>query len=342
MATLKDIAREAGVSACTVSRYLNGKLAVRPETARRIDEAVAALDYRKNYLAVALKTHTSRMVAVVLPAIKSIFLADVVENLTRTLEEAGYHVAIFTTENRIQREKEIADRLPSLGVAGAVFVTLPMDYRDGTHIQRLEEQGISTLMLNRFFEPGVFTSVSTDLFSGARDAVSAMLRSGCRRPALVAGSPEQPQSRQYVDAFREALGRTRRDPPGEWIRYCRYEPEEMSRATRELLRQGADGFLCITDYLALVARQTIREMGLRVPEDVALVGSEDTESSGLLGLSTIGSRPAELGHRGAELLLERLQGGEPGRFVLVKPGFQIRSSLGPVRRPPRDSLSRTQ
>ncbi len=325
MATIKDIAQRVGVSTCTVSRYINGKIRVREETAARIDQAIKDLDYYKNYSAVSLKTNSSKIIALIIPSLKNLLFAEIAENVVRVLEKQGYTIVTFTTDNQFQKEKEAVRKLMELRVAGAIFITLPYGYTNGDHIRLLEKQGIQCLMINRFFEENEFTSVSTDFYQGARLAVAYLLGRGCRRLSLVSGAPGQPQSEAYVEGFREALTEKGLELESNLIKYCYYDEEKMQDVTRELIGEGADGLFCISDYMALAALEVTEHKPFRSGR-VCLLSSGNTRFAELGNFSSLDHKARDLGRTGAEMLLEKIEGRPDVQFVLIQPEVVDRSA----------------
>jgi len=331
MATLKDIALRVGVSTCTVSRYINGKITVRKETAESIDRAIKELGYTKNFAAVSLKTQSSRSVAVVFPSLCNLFFTEIAEYVNRVLETRGYTMITLTTDNLDSKEREAARKILELRAAGAIFMTLPYDHQDSGHTQQLESQGIPCVMINRFFEPGRYTVVSTDFLSGAREGTDLLLAGGARRIGLIAGAPVQPQSRVYIQGYRESLEAAGLETDESLIRYCYYDEKKVSRVTRDFLRLGVDAIFAISDYTALAVLDELKRQQRLVPGDISVLGSGNSRFAQLAGLTSLDSRPMELGTRGAEILLERIRRENDSQFVLIEPEFSVRESVRTIQ-----------
>lgn len=331
MATLKDIALLVGVSTCTVSRYINGKITVRKDTAEKIDRAIKDLGYTKNFAAVSLKTQSSRSVAVVFPSLKNIFFAEIAEHINRVLETRGYTMITLTTDNLDSKEREAARKILELRAAGAIFMTLPYDHQDSSHILQLEGQGIPCVMINRYFEAGKFTAVSTDFLGGAREGTNLLLAGGARKIGLIVGAPVQPQSRVYIQGYRESLEAAGLEADEDLIRYCYYDEGKVARATRDFLRMGTDAIFAISDYTALAVLDEVKRQQWRIPEDVSVLGSGNSRFAQLTGLTSLDSRPVELGTRGAEILLQRIHRENDSQFVLIEPEFSVRESVRTIQ-----------
>ena len=326
MATIKDIAERVGVSTCTVSRYINGKIVVREETARKIDQAIQDLDYHKNYMAVSLKTRQSKLIALVFPSLKNIFFAEIADSIASTLGRQGYSMITLTTENDFEKERQVCDKLLEMGVAGTIFMTLPFNYQDDAHLRRLEKHNIATVMINRVFAPGEFPSVATDFRTGVEETTRLLLGKGRRSIGSIVGANQHPQS----DAYRETFLRVMREEgvPKELyhVRNCHFDALEMEKATEELLDLGVDVLFGISDFTILSALKVIEKRKLKIPGDVMLVGSGNTQFSELARFTSLDSRANELGEKGAQMMLGMLEGMKPDSFILVEPAVVERDS----------------
>lgn len=325
MATIKDIALRVGVSTCTVSRYINGKIKVKDETAARIDQAIQDLNYYKNYSAVSLKTNSSKIVALVIPSLKNLLFAEVAESVIQVLEKQGYTMMTMTTDNRFQKEKDAVHKLMELRVAGAMFLTLPYDYTNGEHIRLLENQGVQCLMVNRFYEPNEFSSVSTDFYRGAQLAVEYLASRGCKRISLVSGAPGQPQSEAYEQGFRDGMAAMGLPYDPDLVKYCYYDEQKMKDVTRELLDDGVDGIFCLSDYMALAALEVADLRPFRSGK-VCLLSSGNTRFSELGHFSSLDQQSRQLGTMGAEMLLQKIAGALEKDFFLLPPEVVDRSA----------------
>ncbi len=326
MATIKDIAERVGVSTCTVSRYINRKIVVKEETARKIDEAIKELDYHKNYMAVSLKTRSSKMIALVIPSLKNIFFAEIADNIASGLEKQGYSMITFTTDNNYEKELATCNKLLEMGVAGVIFMTKPFDYLNDQHLKRLENHNIVTLMINRFFEPAEFPGVSTNFKNGVQQVTRMLIEKGRKNIGIIVGAEDHPQSDIYRYPFIEVMQEAGFSSDSYHIKTCHFSSKEMERVTEELLDEGVDAIFGISDFTTLSALKVIERRGLKMPEDIMLVGSGNTQFSELVNISSLDSRTDLLGQKGAEMLLKLLQGKQTETFILVEPNIVERAS----------------
>lgn len=326
MATIKDIARRVGVSTCTVSRYINGKIVVKKETAQKIDQAIIDLDYHKNYMAVSLKTQKSTLIALVIPTLKNIFFAGLAGRLAELLEEEGYTMVTFTTRNSLEEECQTCEKLLQLGIAGAIFMTLPFHYDRSDHIHRLESHKIVCLMLNRFFSPSPFATVATDFYQGALLSTHCLLEAGAKRPGLIVGAKDHDQSDLYRRGFMDALAARGLDLEEEQVQYGYFSNKKTEAVVEKLLDGGADGLVGISDFVALMARDALTRRSKSAPQDFLLVGSGNTRFSQLLGITSLDSRVDELSRQGAGLMVDILEGEKKRPFISIAPRLVERAS----------------
>ncbi|QRN85256.1 LacI family DNA-binding transcriptional regulator [Clostridia bacterium] len=326
MATIKDIAERVGVSTCTVSRYINRKIVVKEETAKKIDEAIKELDYHKNYMAVSLKTRSSKIIALVIPSLKNVFFAEIADNIASRLEKKGYSMITFTTDNNYEKEMETCERLLEVGVAGVIFMTKPFDFQNDDHLERLRKHNIVTLMINRNFEPKNYPSVSTDFKDGVQRATRLLIEKGCKNIGLIVGAKNHPQSDIYREPFIEVMQDSGFSPDSYHVKTCHFSPKEMEKVTEELLDDGVDAIFGISDFITLSALKVIEKRGFKIPQDIMLIGSGNTQFSELVNISSLDSRTDLLGQKGAEMLLALLEGKETKTFILVKPDIVERAS----------------
>lgn len=304
MSTLKDIAKRAEVSVCTVSRYINHKIKVKDDTARKIEAAIEELNYIPNSAAKTLKTNSSKNVALLIPTLNNLVFAESAHEIEAVFRRNGYSVFIYGFENNIEREILIIPRLVENRVAGVILNTLPSNYENLNHLRILEKNGIPYVFLNRMFSPVPVPSVYADYNRGAIDGVQHLAGKGRRRIALFIGRKRQPQSHANYLGYRTGLelsGLSR----GDMVYECDYDHSRIPSLVKDALNKGVDGCYCMTDLIAIYVMKSIKEAGLRVPDDVSVIGAGNTALSTIVEpqLTSIDLQNQLLGTLGAELLL---------------------------------------
>jgi LacI family transcriptional regulator len=341
-ATLRDVARVAGVHPGTVSRALNPQTRglVNERTARRVLEAAEELGYRPNPIARGLRTNRSHTIGVLVPDLLNPLFAAVVRGIEDGLREAGYTPLIANTDNDAERERMAYEAMSARQVDGFIAATAR---RDHWLLADQVESGPKLVLVNRRVDSDAIPAVTGDDHEGVRLAVEHLAELGHRRIAHLAGSQALYtgwcRHQGFVDGMR-ALGLEVDE--GLIVFSDTFTAREGARCCSRLLERRRDftAIVAGNDLLALGCYDALENRGLRCPDDVSVVGYNDMPFVDRFRppLTTVRVPHYELGATAAELMLEQLQGGDaPPRQLLLAPELVIRGSTGPVRRPPASS-----
>ncbi len=273
MATIKDVARHAGVSASTVSRALSGKIPVDEATRERVLRSVAELGYKPNLMARGLKEGRSRILALVLPDITNPFFPKLVQCVEERASERGYSLILCDCANNPEREALHIESLRNRYVDGVIYTGVTSDPR---HIETLRRADVKVVVMNRDFDAGA-PCVTNDNFAGGRAVIRHLAESGHRRIACLACRLDSQHCRQRlagcVEAFREA-------GIGDYEQYLVRDAETIEDAHRHTLaflsrRERPTAFFVFTDILAVGVYSATSDRGLRVPADVSVAGFDN-------------------------------------------------------------------
>lgn len=326
MTTINDVAKLAKVSTAAISRYLNGTLKPKEETIKRIEAAITETNYIPNKMAASIRTKTSNTIAIVIPASKNITFAEISEAINDEITQYGYSMVTYITNDKLELEKLASSKIRENRLDGAIFITEPKGDKDMSHIDLLEESGIKTLLINRYYEPGKYHDISYDCYTGARETVSYLSQLGYKKIGLVIGWDNQEQSELYRNAYMDQLKEQGSLPDPSMILSCNFIEEETKKAVQELLDKGADAIFTINDRLSLIALEVIEENNLKVPEDVGVVGYGNTQFAKLVKLTSVDGNGELIGKKAAHMLLEMLRGMEIEKFQLLPTSIVIRQS----------------
>jgi LacI family transcriptional regulator len=326
MATIRDIAKIAKVSVGTVSRYLSGSMKVKPGTAARIDQAVKDTNYVRNYSAAAIKTKTSHMVALAFPSMQSLVFGEIAEAISNTLTKNGYILTTATTGDDLDQEKRATEKMREQRVAGAIFVTEPMGNKDVSHLQLLEQSGIKTLVINRFFEENELRSISVDFHRGIDLVVEHLKEEGYKKLGLISGWPEQNQSVVDSQAMMDAAKKYGLEYDKQCEKYMYYKDEMIHKQVEELVVYGVDALVVISDRWAIEVMDAVEKLGLRVPEDIAVVGMGNTKYAKIRNMTSLDIKLKQLGEEAAETLLACIRGDEVLVYQEIEPSLVVRST----------------
>jgi LacI family transcriptional regulator len=327
--TLADIARTAGVSASTVSRALNNSShRVNRETQQHILSIAQELGYRPNLLARGLRGDPILTVGIIVDNISSPFAPPFVRGILDQLAASEYAGLVVNSDWNPEAEAEIIQMLTSRPVDGIVFVdtwlhpTHTLPYVNKPHV-----------FVNRFFDSSCGNCIRPDDRGGACLAIQHLVQLGHRRIAFIQGPDGWVASAERLAGYKDVLAASN-IPFEPWLlSRGSWELQDGYRATRALLAlpDRPDAIFASNDLMALGAIYAIQDMGLRVPDDMAVMGYDDRDFSSIVrpALSTVRMPCYEMGQAAAGLLIAQLHGHEPSPEVpLVPSQLVIRESCG--------------
>jgi len=333
--TLEEIARLAGVSRSTVSRVINHHPSVRPEVRERVWRIIREVGYQPHAAARNLVTRRSQIVGVVIPETLPKVFSDpyfpaVLRGISDALVERGYHLMLSLLSP--QQEEDFYQRALRGRVVDGIIV-LSAQVTDPL-IRRAYQEGLPVVSIGRYPQEPAVSYVDADNVGGGRMATEHLLRLGRRRVATIAGPQTMAPGIDRLEGYRAALQAWGLNPQPEWIVEGDFTEAGGYVAMRRLLPARPDAVFVASDLMAVGALKALREAGLRVPEDVAIVGYDDVELARFTDppLTTVRQPIYELGRMAVQLLLRQLEEGmrDPQRVILPTE-LVIRSSCGALR-----------
>jgi DNA-binding LacI/PurR family transcriptional regulator/AcrR family transcriptional regulator len=326
-ASIIRVAELAQVSATTVSHALNGRRPVAEQTRRRVLAAVEELGYRPNVLARGLRTSRSQTIGLVVPDITNPFYPALARGLQDVLGPAGYDQIISNTDGERRLERAALEQMIARQVDGLAFAVF------NTHAEDLLpviDAGIPVVRLGgRLIQRGVDV-VHSDDEGGAREATRYLLERGYHRIGFVCGPAEEGPAAERVAGYRRALADAGAEAgPVVHTRFSRHGG--ATGAGRLLdLPDPPRALLCANDLMAIGALDVALERGLRVPDEVAIMGFDDIEAASMVTprLTTMANPAREIGRAGARRLLDRLEGrvAEPSSELIIPARLMRRES----------------
>ncbi|HEY3456022.1 MAG TPA: LacI family DNA-binding transcriptional regulator [Bryobacteraceae bacterium] len=326
MPTIYDVARRARVSTYTVSAVLNRSAYVSPELTERVHAAVRELDYTINELARSLHTRKTRTAGMLIPDIANPFYAKVVRGVEDVLKQSGYSLILGNTYN------DAAEQTRYLGVFRAkqvdgmlLFVAAGAE----EELQPLVAAQKPVVFVGRTPSQIKADSVSADNLLGTRMAIEHLIAKGHKTIALLPGETLVSTGADRVAGWRSALESARLAAPNQLIGACKWSAESGFQATQELLsRKSRPTAIFAANFLLLTgALRAIQEADLRVPKDIEVMSSDDSEWLDVFTprISTVAQPSYEMGSQAAGLLLKRIK--TPGRRyakIVLPPELRIR------------------
>jgi LacI family transcriptional regulator len=338
MATIKDIARAARVSVTAVSMALNNRPGVSPQTRQRIAEIAERLNYRPNYIAKSLISRRSYTIGFLLNSITDPFFPELAKGIDEYANRLGYNLLLCNTRRDLQTEKKSIDMLRSKGVDGIILATV---LKHDPNILPLIKDDFPFVLVNRHsMDPALKNKINyvvLDNYRGGYMGMEHLYRLGHDRIAIITGRANTSTAILRTEGSITALTDYGAPVHRELIVEGRYQRHVAYEAAKKLIaiKDPPTAYLAQDDYMAIGIRQALFEAGLRIPEDVALMGFDDTDMASFAGidLTTISQNKYEMGAMGAKILIDKIEKTSPGVVsqLILEAGLIIRKSCGHCR-----------
>lgn len=330
-ATIVDVAREAGVSVATVSKVINGRYGVAEATIGRVLAVIDELGYESSLVASSLRRKRTGVIGVLVAEFEP-YSAELLKGISAGLAGTGYellaHAGSTDVHSRTGWERRSLSRLGRTLIDGAIVVTPSMVITD--------QADIPVVAVDPHTGPDGPATVDSDNVHGARSAAEHLLALGHRRIAFLGGRPDLRSAQLREEGFRAALAAAGLTPDPELMKVGGYHPELAEAPARELLGLPADrrptAVFAANDISAIRVLQIAREVGLRVPEDLSVMGYDNVPeaASSAPPLSTVAQPLHEMGVTALRILLAMLAGEPVERHVRLPTELVVRASTAPL------------
>ena len=333
--SIEDVALRAGVSRQTVSRVINGRNWVSPETRARVLTAIDQLGYHRNTLASALRSGQTKVLGLLVSDVLNPIFAREARGVQDVADAEGYQVIFGNTDEDVWKEARLLEMLREKQVDGIIIIPCGSESREALKQVQAEQKAV--VLINRCLPD--FDSVGFDAHTSSCQAIQHLIDQGHRRIAILTVPHRSATAQERIRAYSETLERNG-IPVDKGLVRCAagFHDEDGQRATLELLRMGDPPTAIFTSssQLTLGTLVAIREAGLRIPQDVAVIGCNEGQWSRVVDppLTMVLTDGYALGRSGAELLLRRIRGDQEGMPVQVRmpAKLDIRKSSGPHSR----------
>lgn len=309
--TIKDIARELGISPSTVSRALKDHPDISPDTKKAVNALAEKLNYQPNIVALSLRQSKTNTIGVIIPEIVHFFFSTIISGIEDVAYSAGYNVII--TQSNESEAREILDMkaLFNSRVDG-MLMSVSRETTNFDHIEGMLAKGVPIVFFDRVYNTDQASKIIVDDFTGAKDATLHLIEQGCKRIAHIEGPPNLEISKQRLEGYKEALKENNIPFNKDLIAICPSGTiEEGKKATEKLLslKNPPDAIFATNDPSAMGAMQAIKEKGLKMPKDIALVGFSNWFFSALMDppLSSVDQPGFEMGQEAAKLLIRQIE-----------------------------------
>jgi LacI family transcriptional regulator len=331
-ATVRDVAKKAGVSPMTVSRVINGGVRVRPDTRRRVEHAITELDFIPNGVARGLKLSKTAVLGLIIPDIVNPFFAVLVRGAETVARRSAYRVLLCNSENDLALERQYVEDMISHGVEGLLIA--PVGDRSKANLMPLVRRKFPFVLIDRSVAGIDCDLVKADSVAGARALVRHLVAIGHRRIAAIMEPDDVSTARERLRGYREALEGAGIPFDPELVVETSGARTGGHSAMHQILslQPLPSAVFAINNTTALGAAQALRERGLSIPADMALVCFDDVEHLAVLSpFLTVMNQPTEtFGTVGTQLLLDRITGrsGDRPRQVVLQAQLLVRESCG--------------
>ncbi|MGB7537339.1 MAG: LacI family DNA-binding transcriptional regulator [Anaerolineales bacterium] len=329
--TIREVAKLAGVAPITVSRVINNGTYIRDDTKKRVKAAIRQLGYVPNTLARSLRSRRTCTLALVLTDITNPFWTTLARGAEDAAREAGFSMILGNTDESEAKQGEYLNVLLQKQVDGILFVPVG---RSVAPVQLLHRQAVPVVVLDRRLDGARADVVRSDSEGGAYQLIKLLLSLGHRRIALLCGPHGVSTAEDRAAGYKRALSESNLACEPELIQYGEFTVESgYAMAHRTLSGSPRPTALFAgNNFIAIGALKALRDMNLRVPDDIAIVGFDDLPTAIMVDpILTVARQPAyEMGKRAAELLIARLAGeAEKGYQEIILPTeIIVRQSSG--------------
>lgn len=305
-ATIVDIARELKISKSTVSRALTGHPNVKPATREAVLALAESLDYQRNMLSISLITNKTKTIGMIVPEFMTSYFPQVVVGAQEEAGKAGYNVIVSQSNESYETEVANAKVMLTSRVDG-VLVSLSKETRNFDHWKVFQRKGIPIVFFNRVCEEMMVPKVVVNDYDAAFKAVEHLIQTGKKRIAHLAGPNCLSISKKRLDGYLDALRKYKYPIDEELIISYDLTLSKVRIYVKHLLEleNRPDGLFAINDPTAIEAIQVIKQQGLKIPEDIAVVGFSNNYASNFIepALTTISQPVQEIGKTAMQLLL---------------------------------------
>ena len=330
MASIRDIARDVGRSISTVSRVINDRDGVDPVTRKRVLEAIARLEYVPNLTAQGLRVNRGRLIGVAIPNSTVGAFSVVVQYALEAASSHGFNVVLVNSHDDPDLEETLIKSLLSREING-VMLTRVSD--ESKIVTKIVQRNIPIVVIDRAFEHENVSNVVLDNYKAGRLAAAHLLGLGHRRIACITGPLKISLSRERLKGFQGALAESGLSLPPSHLFEGNFLYQTGIRGVRALREQGASytALWAMNDLMGFGATRALQEAGVRVPEEVSVLGMDDLEVAEMVSprLTTIHYPIKELVDRAMELLISQITSGDVrSETIVLEPSLTVRESTG--------------
>lgn len=304
--TINDIARELSITAATVSRALNDHPAISEATTTLVKDKAEQMNFRLNRMASSLRSGKSFIWGVLIPSAQINFFGSVVHGIEKIASENGFSTLLYQSNELMENEIKGLDTFLRSGVDG-IIASIARDTTDYRHFLEIKNKGVPLIFFDRTNDELGIPAVVIDDYKGAFEATEHLIKQGCRRIAHIGGPAHADMFKARKKGYQDALMQYKIPVKNELVLIGNLTIESGRDCMAELmdLETLPDGVFAAEDFTALGAIQVLKERGVLVPEEIALIGFANEEFGKYItpALSTIDQQTVSMGEEAAKLLM---------------------------------------
>lgn len=329
---IRDVAKRAGVSVATVSRVLNHPDQVTEKTRNHIHEIMKEMDYTPNWFARGLNLNRTGLIALMVPNIINPIYTEIAKGVEEIAHSKGYSTFLCNSEDSIKKESDYIEMLTHRKVDGLIFIG---GHLDPTLMERIEKNQLPAVMIGSIQGDWKFSQVYSDFFDGAQKATGHLIESGIKNIAHISGDLRFIESQEKLKGYKAALENAGLTWEDQWIISGDDSIEGGYLAAKRLLRLDKipEAIFVANDWMAFGAMDAIKTEGLKIPNDIAIVGFDNNRMSALMDpkLTTIQLPAYRMGLTACRLLFDEIESGAENRTSIYLPvTLKVRQSCGHV------------
>lgn len=310
-ATLKQIAKDLGISVSTVSKALSDSHEISEPTKKRVQEYAKLQNYKPNTMAKNLKNQRTNTIGVIIPNILNPFFAKVFSGIEKAANSKGYNVITYISNESFSKEKQAMDLLSNGTVDGFILSVAEETQKlhEFTHFKEILREGLPIVMFDRIMEEINCDKVVVDDFESTIEAVKHLLKTGCKNIALFSCIDNLSVGKHRALGYERALQDYNMVINSNFVIKTDSEKDFDSRVKKLLASGSIDGILAIDEHASTMAMKLAIQHGIKIPDELSIIGFADGVWSRRLtpSLSTISQHGPEIGQEAAKLLIEKLE-----------------------------------
>jgi LacI family transcriptional regulator len=335
MATIKQIAKLAGVSIGTVSNVLNELSSVREPARQRVLAVIDSLGYQPSMLGRALRKDKTNMIVMIVPDIMNPFFPGIVRGAEDVAFQNGYRLVLCNSDNDYAKESAYMRELRTYRPSGLIIVPADLS-KGGDEARAYVNAGSAVVYMDRIPPRWRGDAVTSAHEAGAYDATRHLISLGHKRIATITGPMQGTSAMQRLAGFKRAMKEAKLDVPAEYIQESEFNRSSGHEKASFLLalRTRPTAIFAANDLIAMGAMKAAREAGLSCPDDISIFGFDNLEmdSETVPSLSTVDQFIPELGVRAAQIVINRVAGDKsPAKRICIPTSLRLRDSTGPLK-----------